>query len=162
MNTVLHQCESSTSYFVGDLSWRRSQLLSAPKQRLFLLSPSPHCLPPILITLIWTAPQRLPLLSIGLFLSPSLYPPTLYLYSKGSQGSLASVPKVLFKHLPHPVPGPVRDAGRERIKSSACLYCNIYVNVCAYVCSCLCLHVCMCVYAWVCLRVCLDHYLSAG
>ena len=40
--------------------------------------------------------------------------PTLYLYSKGSRGSLASVPAVLFKHLPHPVPGPVRDAGKEK------------------------------------------------
>lgn len=124
-------------YFVGTLSRRPSQLLFV----LFLLSLSPPpSLPPILIKFIWTAPHWLPLLfllSIGLFVSPSLYPLTLYLSSKGSQGSLTSVPTVLFKHLPHPFPGPVRDVEKQRIKLSARLRSNMYASF-ARACVCVC------------------------
>lgn len=89
-------------YFVEALSWETSQPLSVSV--LFLLSLSPHSVPPVLITLICIAPYWLPFPCAGLYPFPSVHPPTLYLYSKGSQGSLASVPVVLFKHLPRPVP----------------------------------------------------------
>ncbi|CAB1460848.1 unnamed protein product [Pleuronectes platessa] len=39
---------------------------------------------------------------------------SLYLYSQGRAASLSSVPKVLCKHQPHPVPGPVRDVMKSQ------------------------------------------------
>lgn len=140
-----------TFYFVEALSWETSQALSESVQVLFLLSLSPHSVPPVLITLIWIAPYWLPLLlwflmCAGLFPLPSVYPPTLYLYSKDSQGFLANVPMVLFKHLPHPVPGSL-DVEKDWFKSTVCLQWNMYVNVWR---SCMWLHVftvCLCMSA---------------
>lgn len=61
---------------------------------------------------------------------------------------------VLLKHLPHPIPGPLRDVEKNRFKSTACLPWNMYVIVCTQ------LHVLACVYctfvhecAWECVWI---------
>lgn len=123
---------------------RGSQLLPAPVQRLFLSSLSPHSLfPPILITLIstaphWPTPPPPPLLwAFPLPISPSPNPL-----------SLPRIPTVLYRHTPHPVSGTARDGWKQ----SGCLYFNMYVNTCVCVwvgvrarsCVCACPSVCEC------------------